>query len=265
MGKCAARHSSMCPRGPMYTVSTWGFHLRAWASRLARLLLCAFALVLWVGFGATASAGPLTRVEDGIGIKVGQRSTFHPGFALVTGVDTNVFYEARFEGPQAAAYMTPTGWLGIGNRQVRDGILMTPAERSGRFLDYNIAGIIGFRQYLARRDNVLKQSRITGGIQMRLHFFPGRRFSVALDEDFYRYAQPSNYDAGADFNFNRVDHRGALTMYARPGGGRLSFGAGYRTHFLRFQNADQDVAKGNRVLNGMLAEIKWRFFPKTSL
>lgn len=220
---------------------------------------------LWFGWARPALADPLNRVEDGVGIKVGQRSTFHPGFALVSGVDTNVFYEAQAEGPQPAAFMTPTGWLGIGNRQVRDGILMTPAERSARIMDYNIGAILGFRQYLARRDNVRQQSRLTGGLVLRLHFLPGRRVSVALEEDFFRFAQPSNYDAGAAFNFNRIDHRGALTFFVRPGGGRLSFGLGYRTHFLRFQNASRDVAKGNRILNGMLGEIKWRFLPKTSL
>lgn len=232
--------------------------------RVAHLLALATALVclLW---SPVASATPLNRVEDGLGIKVGERSTFHPGFALATGVDTNVFYEDSGEGPQAAAFMAPTAWLGIGNRQVRDGILMSPPERSARILDYNLSAILGFRQYLARRDNVLQQSRLSGGVQARLYLLPGRRFSVTLDEDFFRHAQPSNYDAGADFNFNRVDHRGALTFFVRPGGGRLSFAAGYRSHVLRFQNSAQDVARGNRMLNGMLGEIKWRFLPKSSV
>jgi hypothetical protein len=228
-------------------------------------------MLAWVGlvvallWSPTAWATPPNRVEDGVGIKVGERSTFHPGFALTTGFDSNVFYENGGEDPQPAAFMMPTGWLGIGNRQVRDGILMTPPERSGRALDYNISGIFGFRQYLARRDNVLRQSRLTGGVQMRLHFLPGRRFSVVLDEDFFRYAQPSNYDAGADFNFNRVDHKGSLSFFLRPGGGRLSFGLGYRSHLLRFETPERDIARGNRILNGMMSEVKWRFLPKSSL
>jgi hypothetical protein len=229
----------------------------------ALLALCVgLVCLLWA---SAASATPLNRVEDGRGIKVGERSTFHPGFALATGVDTNVFYEDSAEGTQAAAFMVPTAWAGIGNRQVRDGLLMSPAERSGRILDYNISGILGFRQYLARRDTVLRQSRLSGGLQLRLHLLPGRRFSAVLDEDFFRYAQPSNYDAGADFNFNRIDHRGALTFYLRPGGGRLSFAAGYRNQLLRFQNPTQDIARGNRMVNGMLGEIKWRFLPKSSV
>lgn len=242
----------------------FGWVAAAWRAAL-RVAAGAVVLAIVLAFARDARANPLHRAEDGVGIKVGQRSTFHPGFALVTGVDTNVFYEAQSEDPQAAAYMTPTGWLGLGNRQVRDGILMSPPERSGRVMDYNISGIVGFRQYLARRDNVRQQSRLTGGLQLRLNFLPGRRVSVTLEEDFFRYAQPSNYDAGADFNFNRLDHRGALTFFVRPGGGRLSFGAGYRSHILRFQNSAQDVAKGNRILNGMLGEIKWRFLPKTAM
>jgi hypothetical protein len=236
-----------------------------WMVRWLRVAMLIGIAAAVLGVARDALANPLHRAEDGVGIKVGQRSTFHPGFALVTGVDTNVFYEAKVEGPQAAAYVTPTGWLGIGNRQIRDGMLMSPPERSGRIMDYNISTILGFRQYLARRDNVRQQSRLTGGVQLRLNFLPGRRVSVTLEEDFFRYAQPSNYDAGADFNFNRIDHRGALTFFVRPGGGRLSFGAGYRSHILRFQNTADDVAKGNRILNGMLGELKWRFLPKTAL
>ena len=42
-----------------------------------------------------------------------------------------------------------------------------------------------------------------------------------------RIGDPRNYDAGIGFNYNRIDHRGALAMIFRPGGGRVSISAAY--------------------------------------
>lgn len=224
------------------------------------------ALVVMLAWSGRAAASPIPVAEDGEGIKVGQRSTFHPGFALVSGVDSNVFFAAREEDPQTAAFISPTAWVGIGNRQVRDGLLMTPPERSARWADYSIRAVMNFRQYLARQQNVLQQSRISGGATLRLAILPGRRFEIDLDEDFYRFAQPSNFDAGANFNFNRIDHQGALRFIGRPGGGRVSIAAGFRNELLRFaNNEEQDIFANNRMVNGAQTELKWRFLPKSSL
>src|SRR5690606_34056585 len=116
----------------------------------------------------------------------------------------------REEDPSAAAFILPTTWLGIGNRTIRGGALNMPPERSSRLLDYNIHAIAGFRQYLARRENIRQQSRFSIGGVIRVAFLPGRRFSINFDEDITRLADPSNLDAGAEFNFNRIDHRGRL-------------------------------------------------------
>ncbi|MEM7154196.1 MAG: hypothetical protein AAF799_15225 [Myxococcota bacterium] len=232
------------------------------------LILCAVVLAMtWPG---RALAGPeinIPRAEDGPGLKVGQRSTFHPGFALVTGVDTNVFSQASEEQPSTAAFVMPTGWLGVGNRQFRDGLLMSPPERTGRALDYYIGAIVGARQYISRRQTVYGQSRVSGGLQMRLAFLPGRRFSINFDEDVFRYAQPATYEAQPEYNFNRIDHRGQLTFIGRPGGGRFGVLLGLRNQVLGFENrtANDDIARGNRTVNGFISEAKWRFLPKSSL
>ncbi len=237
---------------------------RAFVS-LRPLLALVLMVIGWAVVPGTARAG-IPVAEDGEGIKVGQRSTFHPGFALVSGVDSNVFYAAQEEDPQAAAFISPTAWLGIGNRQVRDGLLMKPPERSARLADYSLRAVMNFRQYLARQPNVRQQSRISGGATLRLAILPGRRFEIDLDEDFFRFAQPSNFDAGSDFNFNRIDHNGTLRFIGRPGGGRVSIAAGYNNQLLRFQNNNErDIFRGNRLINGAKTEIKWRFLPKSSL
>ncbi|MBL4684439.1 MAG: hypothetical protein JKY37_07605 [Nannocystaceae bacterium] len=234
------------------------------AARLRMLFVTLLGIVLWGG--GTSARASIPVAEDGEGIKVGQRSTFHPGFALVSGVDSNVFYGASEEDPQAAAFISPTGWLGIGNRQVRDGLLMKPPERSARLADYSLRAVMNFRQYLARQDNIRQQARISGGGILRLAILPGRRFEIDLDEDFFRTAQPSNFDAGSEFNFNRIDHNGTLRFIGRPGGGRVGIGVGYNNQLLRFQSSDErDIAKGNRMINGTQTEVKWRFLPKSSL
>ncbi len=101
---------------------------------------------MWLGAAAPAAAGGvlhnafgIPRAEDGRGIKVGERSTFHAGFSLGLGLDSNVYSNARDEDRTVSSFMWPSAWIGIGNRDIRDGLLMTPAERSGRWFDYNIS------------------------------------------------------------------------------------------------------------------------------
>lgn len=229
------------------------------------------AIGLWLGIASTALAGGvlhnafgIPRAEDGRGIKVGERSTFHTGFALGMGLDSNVYSNAKAEDPLVSTALWPSAWLGIGNRDIRDGLLMTPAERSGRWFDYNISLLGGFRQYLSRKADVRSVPRLSIGTQVRLVFLPGRRFSVHLDEDFFRGAAAGNYQAlGSVLNFNRLDHRGQLTFFVRPGGGRIAFGVGYRSQLLRFE--DEDINRGNRLVNGLYSEAKWRFLPRSSL
>jgi hypothetical protein len=244
-----------------------------------RTVLLGLLAALWLVWPATAAAGPeinIPRAEDGPGIKAGQRSTFHPGFALVTGLDSNVFSNDRREarpasgeaGPRSASFIMPTAWAGLGNRQFRDGLLMTPHERSGQGVDYYIGLVAGFRQYMARNPNVLRQSRFSGGLQMRLAFLPGRKLSINFDEDFFRYAQPSNYETAA-YNFNRVQHKGQLSLIGRPGGGRLSLMLAARNQLLYFEQTSDaggfEIAKGNRTVNGLTTEAKWRIMPKSAI
>ncbi len=224
---------------------------------VALVWLCAWSQPAW-------AAPRVPRVADGEGIKVGERSVFHAGFALTFGFDSNVFFQDGAEDPTRAGYVLPSTWLGIGNREVRDGLLMTPAERSARILDYNVSVIAGFRQFMDSRIEVRTQPRFTIGTQIHLALLPGRRFSIHLDEDFFRGADSSNYaTTGNEFNFNRLDHRGALSFFGRPGGGRVSLAFGYRSQYLGFSEPDLD--KNNRMVNGLLHETKWRFLPKSSV
>ncbi|MBX7081429.1 MAG: hypothetical protein K1X88_19665 [Nannocystaceae bacterium] len=228
------------------------------------------AIVAWLvaspafAGGVMHNAFGIPRAEDGRGVKVGERSTFHAGFALGLGVDTNVYSNARTEDKVASSFLWPSTWIGIGNREIRDGLLMTPAERSGRWFDYNISLLGGFRQYLSRQADVRSVPRFSIGTQVRLAILPGRKFSIHLDEDFFRGASAGNYQAlGSVLNFNRIDHRGQLTMILRPGGGRLSFAVGYRSQYLHFEN--DNLFKSNRIMNGFYHETKWRFLPRSSI
>jgi hypothetical protein len=214
--------------------------------------------------GVIHNAFGIPRTEDGNGIKVGERATYHAGFALATGVDSNVYHQNRVENPVVAGVLWPSAWIGIGNRDLRDGILMTPAERSGRIMDFNISLLGGFRQYLHPLPVVRQAPRFAFGAQLRFVFLPGRKFSIHLDADpFYGQAPSSYVTSGKDFNFNRFDGRGQLAFYVRPGGGRLSLGLGLRAQFLVFQ--DPSLYRNNRRVLGLMHETKWRFLPRSSI
>ena len=218
------------------------------------------------GAGTLSTAGTgVPRTEDGAGIKLGPRSLLHPGFALMIGGDSNVFWNRKQDvgGIRPAALVMPVAWLGIGNREVRDNTLQTPPEATDRKIDYNLRVTAGYRAYLAKADDIRKLPRFSVDLNAHVMILPGRRFSVGFTEFFARIGDPRNYDAGIGFNYNRIDHRGALAMIFRPGGGRLSISAAYLNEVLFYEAPD--IASGDRLVQGAATEVKWRLLPRSSL
>jgi hypothetical protein len=202
-------------------------------------------------------ATQVPRVADGPGLKAGKNSTFHGGAALSIGFDSNVFNETRARQPRRAAYALPSVWLTIGNRPVRGGLLDTPAKSSGRKVDYHLGLLAGWRMYLTNRPTVWQASKLNIGVTARVMFAPGRRFSFAIEDDFNRVGEPTNFEAGRAFNFNRVDNSAALRFLIRPSGGRLSLNIAYRNELLRFESGS--IVTADRLVNGAETETKYRF------
>lgn len=238
----------------------------------AGVVLLGPATVLASGPGgpSLAAGNPATqvpRVADGPGLKLGRNSTFHGGAALSIGFDSNVFSETgNARKLKRAAFLLPSVWLTIGNRPLRNGLLDTPAKSSGRKVDYHFGVLAGWRIYTARRPTIRQASKLNLGFKARVMFAPGRRFSFAIEEDLYRLGEPTNFEAGRDFNFNRIDHSGALRMIIRPGGGRLSLNLAYRNELLFFQSTAFDSrGLSDRLVNGAEVESKYRFRDRSAL
>jgi hypothetical protein len=218
------------------------------------------ALASTPGGPSMAPGNPATqvpRVADGPGLKAGKNSTFHGGAALSIGFDSNVFSEIRARNPRPAAYALPSVWLTIGNRPLRAGLLDTPAKSSGRKVDYHFALLAGWRVYLSGRPTVRQASKLNIGLSTRILFAPGRRFSFAIEDDFNRLGEPSNFEAGRDYNFNRLDNSAALRFLIRPSGGRLSFNVAFRNEILYFESGT--IRTSDRIVNGAETETKYRF------
>lgn len=202
-------------------------------------------------------ATQVPRVADGPGLKAGKNSTFHGGAALSIGFDSNVFSEARARQPRRAAYALPSVWLTIGNRPLRGGLLDSPAKNSGRKVDYHLGLLVGWRMYLSGRPTVWQASKLNLGVNARIMFAPGRRFSFAIEDDFNRVGEPTNFEAGRAFNFNRFDNSAALRFLIRPSGGRLSFNLAFRNEILYFESGS--ISTADRLVNGAETETKYRF------
>lgn len=210
--------------------------------------------------------GGIPRTEDGQGIKLGPRSTFHPGFALMFGADSNVFWNRAGDvgGIRPAAIIMPVAWLGIGNREVRDNVLQSaPEAAKDRNIDYNLRLTAGYRALFAGGDDIRKLPRFSLDLNGHVVAFPGRKFSLFATEFFSRYADPRNYDAGVGYNYNRIDHRLGAGFIVRPGGGRLSVTAAYQNELLYFEA--QDVYSGDRYVHGASTELKWRVAPRSAI
>jgi hypothetical protein len=205
-------------------------------------------------------ATEVPRVADGPGLKLGKNSTFHGGAALSVGFDSNVFSESRAQTPRRGAFGLPSVWLTVGNRPVRNNLLDSPPKRSNRKVDYQIGVLAGWRLYMSGEPTVWEASKLNLGVTGRFMFAPGRRFSVALEEDFHRLGEPTNFESRRDFNFNRIDHSGALRFIIRPSGGRLSLNLAYRNELLYFQSTAFDSrGLSDRMVNGAETETKYRF------
>lgn len=232
----------------------------------AAIAAASVAGVVHAAPGTLSTAGTgIPRTEDGAGIKIGPRSFFHPGFALLVGADNNVFWNRKQDegGIRPAGLVLPVGWLGIGNREVRGDTLQSPPEATDRKLDYNVRLTAGYRAYLSGAEDIRKIPRFSFDANAFFMLLPGRRFSVTLTEFFSRIADPRNYDAGIGFNYNRIDHRGALGVVVRPGGGRLSLSAAYLNEILYYEA--KDIYSGDRLVQGAATEVKWRILPRSSL
>ncbi len=213
---------------------------------------------------STAGTG-IPRTEDGAGIKLGPRSLLHPGFALMIGGDSNVFWNRKNDvgGIRGSPILLPVLWLGVGNREVRDNTLQSPPEATERKIDYNLRVTAGYRAYLARPEDIRKLPRFSVDLNAFVVLLPGRRFSVSLTEFLSRFSDPRNYDAGVGYNYNRIDHRGSLGLTFRPGGGRLSLSAAYLNEVLFYEG--QDIYSGDRLVQGAATELKWRVLPRSSI
>ncbi len=211
-------------------------------------------------------ATKVPRVADGPGLKLGKNSTFHGGAALSIGFDSNVFSETKARQPRRAAFGLPSVWLTIGNRPLRNGLLDSPPKKSGRKVDYHFGVLAGWRLYMTGRQSVWQASKLNIGVAGRVMFAPGRRFSFAIEEDFHRVGEPTNFEALREFNFNRFDHSGALRFIIRPSGGRISLNLAYRNELLYFQSTAFDSrGLSDRMVNGAETETKYRFRDRSAI
>jgi hypothetical protein len=234
-------------------------------------LWVALVLLAWPGIaragGPSAEPGnPATqvpRVSDGPGLRVGKNSSFHGGFALGIGFDSNVFSESSGVNPRRAAFALPSAWITVGNRPLRNGILDSEAKRTSRKVDYHLGVLGGYRLYMTGRPTVWQASRLNLGVNLRVMFAPGRRFSFGIEEDFYRLGEAQTFEAGRQFGFNRIDHSAALRFVIRPGGGRFSINAAYRNELLYFESPA--YYRSNRMINGVETETKYRVKDRSAL
>ncbi len=232
--------------------------------RVGRLVACLAVVWMALAFPRGAAAEDprqwlttVPKAEDGLGIKVGNRSLFHPGLAVTTGWDSNVFNANEQNATERSAFFVmPSVWLGIGNRRIRDGLLDSPPQASEYKFDYAIEALAGYRFYLSGNERIRGAGKFNTGARVRMMALPGRRFSFGIEDDFLRICEPQRLEGLREFNLNRIVNNGRIRLIFRPGGGRFSIEADYLNELLFFERLD--ITTGDRFVNGALAEVKWR-------
>ncbi len=230
---------------------------RACSLPLVSVVVAMLLALVSARVGAQNPSSQIPRVADGVGVRVGERSVFHPGAALTVGFDSNLFNESRkAESPRSAAFMMPSIWWAVGNRPLRDGILDSPATRTQRRVDYYFGMVGGWRLYMHGEERVRQAGKLNIGADGRIHIAPGRRFQLDIDDTFRRMGEPRNFESAREYNFNHISNAVTLRTTLRPGGGRLAIVLGFRNEALLFETPE--LVNGNRLIIGNETELRYR-------
>jgi hypothetical protein len=179
------------------------------------------------------------------------------------GFDSNIYRTRVAEGIRRGAYALPSAWVSVSNTPMRDGQLDTSPALDGRNVDYSLSIGLGYRAYLSGEEDIQAAGKFSADIQAHVMGRPAKRLSIYFDESLRRIGEPRNFEGAREANFNRIDHRMDLGLRMRPGGGRLGIRLGFHNEVLYF--GAEDLVNGDRTVNGMKTQVRWRFRDRMSL
>lgn len=210
------------------------------------------------------------RYGEGAGILSGNLE-LHPGVAFEAGYDSN-FFQAAGEDPNplvsepivpvARLRLTPSLSLRTlgAERRADDG-----ADAAQPKTNFQLGTALRIDKLISLEgpEGTSADGTLFGGdLGAEVEVGPAEPVTTLIGGSFKRVTHPTNDPAqfGADLDNNQFG--GHLDIRWRPGGGILSWSAGYAGTMLKFDNVDHAL---DRAEHGFRTSGRYRFLPRTAL
>ena len=202
---------------------------------------------------------PDRQINEGPGIRLGDKLLFHPGAAIEGGYDTNALRRPDGDGAgrlRLSAY-TDLATRSKARRTEDEGV----ADATPPKLDFRL-GLAGFYDfYFSDVPLVDEQDEFGCDGNLSLILFPYGNYTLTVGAQFLRV--PDAYESPQKFHA-RNDIRPRVGLRIRPGGGTLIVILNGTLDVLIY---DEDVVanRNNRAAYDLMLETIWQFLPKTAL
>jgi hypothetical protein len=202
---------------------------------------------------------PDRQMNEGPGIKLGDKLLLHPGAAVEGGYDTNALRRPDGDGAgrlRLSAY-TDLATRSKVRRTEDEGVQdATPPK-----LDFRL-GLAGFYDFFfSDVPAVDEQDEFGCDAHLNLVLFPAGNYTLTVGTQFLRV--PDEYDSTQKFHArNHIRPNVGLRMH--PGGGTLTMLLNGSLDVLIY---DEDVVanRNNKATYDLMLETMWQFLPKTAL
>lgn len=206
------------------------------------------------------------RVNEGPGVKLSESLVFHPGAAVEMRYDSNVlFADSQLKG---APYLRLIGHFDLATRSPQRLTDAATGATVPQKINFRLNSSLGYREYLSGGDVVREQRAFEALAGLLFSFMPSRHFGFEVTDAYSRIVTPQNSVTGlagatSSATIARDMNRAAAMIKLAPGGGRLTFDAGYALNLDAFE--DVTYEQNNRLFHEILFNGRWRILPKTAI
>ncbi len=217
--------------------------------------LSSASVLLALSLGASAGAQQL-RANEGPGVKLGEGLVAHPGVAVETAYDTNLFYVDTDEADplQAAPYL----------RLVPNFAVATlPPQRGGghESLQFRLGALLGLRRYLTDEPGTQNLNSFDAKGDLGLTINPKGAVAFGVYDRFARAVQSIGDTSEPN---TRDTNTAGVDLRFQPGGRALQTTLGYSYDLSIFEEQAPGAINSNSAYHRGSLAVRWQFLPKTA-
>jgi opacity protein-like surface antigen len=202
---------------------------------------------------------PLTIVQ-GDGVKIGEGTSFYPQVGLMTGFESNTFYQAT--NPIAAGTLQLIIEAGVGSlsaQRLANAALDTDTIAASDFL-YEADAYVSYLQYISSNSAVTDQGGLGLGFHGNFTVHPKETVSFLANDDFNRVLRSADFETHG--NENRDINSVWFRLAIHPETSALS---GSLTYMNQIDVFEDNAIYPSRLLNALHARLDYAFLPLSTV